>query len=151
MKAVIQRVSYARVEVDGELIASIEQGLLILLGISQGDTEKDVMAMAKKCAQLRIFSDEAGKMNLNVEQIGGKILLVSQFTLCANTRKGNRPSFVNAMAPEDANRLVELTAEILRNRGIEVEQGRFGADMKISLLNDGPVTIPIEVQEGKVI
>lgn len=144
MKTVIQRVSYASVTVDGAIISRIDQGLLILLGIHQGNSADQVKAMAKKIAALRIFTDSEGKMNLSVVDIGGEALVVSQFTLCANTKKGNRPSFIEAEKPELASPLVELFAEELRSFGIPTQLGEFGADMKVELLNDGPVTIVLD-------
>lgn len=142
MKAVIQRVSEASVRVDGELTGSIEKGFLVLLGVMDGDTEKQAETMASKVAKLRVFTDENDKMNLSLADVGGAVLCVSQFTLCADVKKGNRPSFTPSAPPEEANRLYEYFMQCLKNEGISrVEHGIFGADMKVSLLNDGPVTI----------
>lgn len=142
MKAVIQRVKEASVTVDGELISSIEKGYMLLLGVMKGDTEKEAELLARKTASLRVFEDENGKMNLSVNDIGGEILAVSQFTLCADCKKGNRPSFTNSEEPENANRLYEYFCEELLKNGVKaVKKGIFGADMKVALINDGPVTI----------
>ncbi len=144
MKAIIQRVSRASVTVDGRLISRIGTGLLVLLGVEEGDTRENALAMAKKTAALRIFRDENDKMNLSVRDCAGEAIVVSQFTLCADTRKGNRPSFIGAAAPEIAAPLVDLFAESMREQGVPTQQGLFGADMKVELLNDGPVTILLE-------
>ncbi|MEO6458285.1 MAG: D-aminoacyl-tRNA deacylase [Chloroflexia bacterium] len=144
MKAVIQRVRHASVVVDGETVGSIEAGLMVLLGAAQGDTQEDVRWIARKMAEMRIFSDAEGKFNLGLSDVGGAILLVSQFTLLADTRKGRRPSFLDAAPPDEAERLVNLCARYLREVGIQVETGRFGAHMEVSLLNYGPVTILLD-------
>ena len=142
MRIVVQRVREARVEIAGETVGRIGQGLLLLVGIAEGDTMAEVELLAKKVAQLRIFSDEAGKMNRSVQDIEGGVLSVSQFTLYGDCRKGNRPSFVNAARPETAEPLYNALNQLLRTQyGLPVEIGRFGADMQVSLLNDGPVTI----------
>lgn len=142
MRIVVQRVREARVEIAGEKVGRIGQGLLLLVGIAEGDTMAEVELLAKKVAQLRIFSDEAGKMNRSVQDIEGGVLSVSQFTLYGDCRKGNRPSFVNAARPETAEPLYNALNQLLRTQyGLPVETGRFGADMQVSLLNDGPVTI----------
>ena len=142
MRIVVQRVREARVEIAGETVGRIGQGLLLLVGIAEGDTMAEVELLAKKVAQLRIFSDEAGKMNRSVHDIEGGVLSVSQFTLYGDCRKGNRPSFVNAARPETAEPLYNALNQLLRAQyGLPVETGRFGADMQVSLLNDGPVTI----------
>lgn len=144
MRAVVQRVSESSVTVDGETIGKIDQGLMVLLGVSVEDSEEDAQQIAKKIAQLRIFNDDDGKFNLSLEDVGGAVLLISQFTLLGNTRKGNRPSFVEAARPEQAVPLYEAVGEHLRARGIRVETGRFGAHMDVRLTNDGPVTIIID-------
>ena len=144
MKAVIQRVSHATVEVDGELIGSCGHGLLILLGVATGDTEEDLDRMLAKIVKLRIFEDENGKMNQSVQDIDGEMLVVSQFTLLANYKHGNRPDYLGAAAPAEANRLYEMFLERAKTYVRHVGHGRFGADMKVSLLNDGPVTIVME-------
>lgn len=141
MRAVIQRVAAASVEVDGEEIASIGRGLLVLLGVTHADDEKHAVAMADKLAHLRIFEDEAGKMNLSIADVGGEFLVVSQFTLYGDIRKGRRPSFTDAAPPEQARRLYERVIEELRRRGYSVQSGRFGAHMHVRLVNDGPVTL----------
>ena len=144
MKAVIQRVTSASVHVDGELIGSCGHGLLILLGVAQGDTEEDLERMLQKMVKLRIFEDENGKMNRSVQDIDGEMLIVSQFTLLANYKHGNRPDYLGAAAPAEANRLYELFLERAKTYVRHVGHGQFGADMKVSLLNDGPVTIVME-------
>lgn len=142
MKAVIQRVKNANVRVDGKTVGEIGEGYLILVGVVEGDTEKDAEILARKTAALRIFTDENDKMNKSVIDIDGEILAVSQFTLCADVKKGNRPSFINSAAPDEANRLYELFCEQLKSNGVrKVEKGIFGAHMEVSLLNNGPVTI----------
>lgn len=142
MKAVIQRVLSADVKVDGNITGAIDKGLLVLLGVMDGDTEKDAEIMAAKIAKLRIFEDEDEKMNLSVLDIGGSILSVSQFTLCADVKKGNRPSFTPSAHPDTANALYERFNAFLLENGVKsVEKGIFAADMKVSLVNDGPVTI----------
>ena len=145
MRAVIQRVSHASVSVDGSEIAKIGQGLLILLGVVQSDTEENLAAMVKKASALRIFRDAEDKMNLSVKDINGEALVVSQFTLCADTRKGNRPSFISAAAPEIASPMVDEFVRRFIEAGIPTQQGQFGGDMKVSLLNDGPVTIILDL------
>ena len=145
MLAVIQRVSQASLHIDGTLYSSIQQGFLVLLGIHVDDTPKDVTYLAGKMAGLRIFSDEDGKMNLDLKAVSGELLLVSQFTLYAATRKGNRPSFLESARPEQAIPLYELMITSLSERlGKEIQTGVFGADMQINLTNDGPVTIIID-------
>ena len=147
MKAVIQRVSSASVTVDGKTVGSCNSGYLILFGAADGDTEADVEILAKKTAGLRIFCDENDKMNLSILDIEGEILAISQFTLCADVKKGNRPSFISAMEPVEAERLYKLYCSKLREYGIKsVQEGIFGADMKVSLVNDGPVTILFDTE-----
>ena len=142
MRIVVQRVREARVEIAGETVGQIGQGLLLLVGIAEGDTMAEVELLAKKVAQLRIFADEAGKMNRSVQDIEGGVLSVSQFTLYGDCRKGNRPSFVSAARPETAEPLYNALNQLLCTQyGLPVETGRFGADMQVSLVNDGPVTI----------
>ncbi len=145
MKAIIQRATRGSVTVDGETIGSIGPGTVILLGVREGDTEEAARALACKTVNLRIFSDEAGKMNRSIQDTGGAILVISQFTLYADTRKGNRPSFIRAAAPELAERLYELyTASLRAELGPDrVQTGRFGAMMQVELVNDGPVTIEL--------
>lgn len=144
MKAVIQRVTSARVEVDGELIGSCGHGFLILLGVATGDTEEDMERVLQKTVKLRIFEDENGKMNRSVQDVDGEMLVVSQFTLLANYKHGNRPDYLGAAAPADAERLYELFVERAKAYVRHVGHGKFGADMKVSLVNDGPVTIVME-------
>lgn len=142
MKAVIQRVLTASVKVDGKTVGEIGKGLLVLLGVMEGDTEREAALMAAKIAKLRIFEDENEKMNLSVQDVDGSILSVSQFTLCADVKKGNRPSFTPSAAPDIANTLYEKFNGYLLSEGVKtVEKGVFAADMKVSLINDGPVTI----------
>ncbi|SFC48712.1 D-tyrosyl-tRNA(Tyr) deacylase [Flexibacter flexilis DSM 6793] len=150
MVAVIQRVTEAAVRIDGHVNGQIEAGLLVLLGIATIDTADDVQWLAAKIAAMRIFSDEEGKMNKSVQDINGNILLISQFTLLASTKKGNRPSFIEAARPEIAISLYEqMIQELGGLLGKPVQTGVFGADMKVSLLNDGPVTIVIDSQNKK--
>ena len=144
MRALVQRVRKGSVTIDGKVNGAIEQGLVILLGVTHTDTEKDADFVADKCVDLRIFEDENGKMNKSLEDIGGSILLVSQFTLYAATRKGRRPSFDAAARPEHAEPLYEYFIRKLRSRGITVETGIFGADMQVEIHNDGPVTMLVE-------
>ncbi|WP_427040448.1 D-aminoacyl-tRNA deacylase [Enterococcus hirae] len=146
MRAVVQRVSKASVTIAQQEVGKIDQGLVILLGIHEKDTQDDVDYLVKKIAQMRIFEDEQGKMNRSIEDVEGQILSVSQFTLFADTKKGNRPSFISAARPETAIPLYEAFNEGIRNRGITVATGQFGADMAVSLINDGPVTIIIDSQ-----
>lgn len=145
MRALIQRVTSASVRVDGKSVGKIGKGFLIFLGVYEEDTEEKIEKLTKKIVNLRIFNDENDKMNLSIKEVKGKILLISQFTLCADTRKGNRPSFVSAKNPKDANKIYEKTIESIRNENIIVEKGIFGADMKVELLNDGPVTILLDI------
>jgi D-aminoacyl-tRNA deacylase len=147
MKAVIQRVSSASVMVEGKIVGAIEQGFLVLLGVKRGDTQDDASYLARKIAKLRVFNDEAGKMNLSLEQVQGAVLAVSQFTLYADTRDGNRPGFSQAASPDDGNRLYKTFCELLRNENLEVQTGIFQTEMKVSLVNDGPVTIIIDSSE----
>lgn len=147
MKIVLQRVKSASVAIEGSVVGEINQGFLLLVGVGPDDTRDDASYLARKIAGMRIFSDENGKMNLSIDQVGGKILSVSQFTLFADTKKGNRPSFTGASSPEAANKLYEEFNEILRTEyGLIVETGEFGADMQVSLVNDGPVTILLDTK-----
>jgi D-aminoacyl-tRNA deacylase len=147
VRAVIQRVSQASVTVDGKTVGEIARGFLVLLGVKRGDTNEDAAYLARKIAKLRVFNDDAGKMNLSLEQVAGAVLAVSQFTLYANTRDGNRPSFIDAAAQDDGRRLYGTFCELLRNENLEVQTGIFQADMKVALVNDGPVTIVIDSSE----
>lgn len=150
MKTVIQRVSRASVTIDGEIVGSVNQGFLILLGVEQGDTKAEADKLIKKIPVLRIFEDENGKMNLSCLDISGEMLVVSQFTLCADCSHGRRPSFVGSAPPDIANELYDYFVAQLKNSGVKkVETGRFGADMKVDLLNDGPVTIILESKDLK--
>ncbi|AYH50077.1 MULTISPECIES: D-aminoacyl-tRNA deacylase [Dickeya] len=145
MIALIQRVSGASVTVEGAVIGEIDHGLLVLLGIEQGDDEQKAARLCEKVIGYRIFSDDNGKMNLNVQQAGGSLLVVSQFTLAADTQKGMRPSFSRGAAPAEADRLYQYFVGQCRERGLTTETGRFAADMKVSLVNDGPVTFWLQV------
>jgi len=144
MRAVLQRVSQGSVVVEGEVVAEIDQGLMILLGVGPEDTMGIAEQLADKIATLRIFEDEEGKMNLSIKDIGGKAIVVSQFTLYADTNKGRRPSFIGAAKPELAEPLVTAFSKMLDDRGVPTQTGIFGAHMKVSLVNDGPVTIVME-------
>lgn len=144
MKLVIQRVSEAKVEVDNKTVGSIGKGFLVLVGITHTDTEKEADYLANKLCKMRIFEDENGKMNLSLKDVGGELLIVSQFTLYADCAKGNRPSFIEAARPEQATPLYEYFCKKCEEQGIKVEKGVFGAHMEVSLLNDGPVTIVLE-------
>lgn len=147
MKLVIQRVANATVKVEEKIIGEIGKGFLVFIGVKQGDTTEQADVLIKKLCNLRVFEDKNNKMNLSIKDIQGKILIVSQFTLYANCEKGNRPSFIEAAKPEDAQVLYEYFKQGCKDEGIEVESGRFGTDMKVSLLNDGPVTIIIDSKE----
>lgn len=142
MKAVIQRVKEASVSVDGKIVGACNEGYMILLGAADGDTLEDVEILARKTANLRVFCDENDKMNKSILDIDGEILAISQFTLCADVKKGNRPSFINALEPLKAEEFYDIFCQKLLENGVKkVEKGIFGADMKVSLINDGPVTI----------
>jgi len=147
MRAVLQRVTHASVSVDGETIASIGPGLLVLLGIAKGDTPADADRLAAKIAELRVFADSGGRFNRSLLDISGEALVVSQFTLLADVRKGRRPSFVDAGAPDIAAPLVERFAEALQALGVRVATGRFGAHMLVELKNDGPVTLVLDTAD----
>lgn len=150
MRAVVQRVSSASVSISGETVGKVGQGFMILLGIKEDDTPSLCSYLADKCAGLRVFSDPEGKMNLSLSEIGGEILVISQFTLYGDCRKGRRPSFITAAKPETAIPLYERFVAELRDKGIHVETGRFGADMQVSLLNDGPVTLILDTDEMRI-
>lgn len=147
MRALVQRVSEASVEVDGEIVGRVGPGLLILVCAMQGDDEDVASKLATRVAKLRIFRDDQGKMNRSIQDIGGAALVISQFTLAAETRSGNRPGFSAAAGPKDGQRLYEYFSSSLRSHGIPVETGRFGAEMKVRLLNDGPVTIWLDTAD----
>lgn len=152
MKAVIQRVKYAQVSVDGETVGKVGEGYMILVGVQAGDTDSDAEILARKTANLRVFTDENEKMNRSILDIDGEILAISQFTLCADVKKGNRPSFIGAAEPCEADRLYNLYCdELLKNGVRKVEKGVFGAHMEVELLNNGPVTIlyDTEMWRGK--
>ena len=144
MRAVVQRVTNADVKIDGRVNGKIDDGLLVLLGVGNGDTEEDMKYIADKIIKLRIFSDENDKMNLSLEDVGGSMLVISQFTLYGDCSHGRRPYFGNAMEPVSANKKYKKFVAYIREQGIHTETGEFGADMKVSLTNDGPVTIILE-------
>ena len=150
MRVVVQRCSRAEVRIDGRTVGQIGQGFMLLVGITEKDTKAEAELLAKKIAQLRVFEDSEGKMNLALRDVGGAILSISQFTLYADCRKGNRPSFIRAARPEQASPLYDYFNETLRETyGLTVETGRFGADMKVDFINDGPVTILLDTDELK--
>lgn len=144
MRAVVQRVKESKVEVDGKVIGSIGSGLLVLLGVGKEDDEKDVKYLVEKILNLRIFDDESGKMNLSLLDVKGELLVVSQFTLYGDCRRGRRPSYSESAPPENAKKLYEKFVEFSKNYGIKVETGEFGANMQVSLVNDGPVTLLLD-------
>ena len=144
MRAVVQRVSEASVRIEGEIVGKIGRGFLILLGVTQGDAPELCSYLAEKCAGLRIFTDDNGKMNLSLKDVGGEVLVVSQFTLYGDCSKGKRPSFIAAAKPDLAIPMYERFIAELMDQGLHVETGRFGADMQVSLINDGPVTILLD-------
>lgn len=144
MRAIVQRVSHASVVVDGETVGAIQKGFMVLIGVMEGDTDKDLQYIAKKIAALRVFEDEEEKMNLSLADVGGSVLLVSQFTLAGDVRHGNRPAFITAARPEVAEPMFLKLVEVLRATGLTVETGRFRTHMEVTLLNDGPVTIMID-------
>ena len=148
MRAVIQRVREARVDVGPQTVGQISEGLMVLIGAGQHDDEKDAAYIAKKIGDLRIFSDEQGLMNLSVADVQGEVLAVSQFTLYGDCRKGRRPSFVHALEPEKAEQLFDRVCSLLRERGLRVSTGRFGADMQVHLINDGPVTLLVDSEKN---
>lgn len=148
MKSVLQRVNNASVTVNYKIVGAIQKGFLILLGVETDDTKKDADALAAKISGLRIFTDENDKMNLSLSDVGGSVLVISNFTLCADCKKGRRPNFINAARPQQANELYEYFCQKLKDNGItNVQKGVFGADMQVSLVNDGPITIPINSQD----
>lgn len=147
MRIVIQRVSKASVSIDEEVVGQIGRGFMVLVGVEEADSQEDVDYLVRKTANMRIFEDEEGKMNISLKDVGGQVLSISQFTLHANTKKGNRPSFVDAAKPDHSLPLYEAYNEGLRQEGLTVETGEFGADMQISLINDGPVTIIIDSKD----
>ena len=148
MRAIIQRCSRAEVRIDGAVVESIGRGFMILVGVTDGDTRAQADLLAKKIAQMRVFEDAEGKMNLSLHEVDGAILSISQFTLYADCKKGNRPSFIKAARPEAAAPLYDYLNEVLRTQyGLHVETGRFGADMKVDFINDGPVTILLDTAE----
>jgi D-tyrosyl-tRNA(Tyr) deacylase len=151
VRAVVQRVSWARVRVEGATVGEIGLGLLVLVGVAEGDAPADAAALADKLASLRIFPDAEGRMNRSVVEAGGSVLVVSQFTLVGDLRRGRRPSFTQAAAPEVAEPLVEAVVEHLGRAGVPCASGRFRAHMEVELLNDGPVTLVIEVAGGRVV
>lgn len=149
MRVLLQRVTEGAVTVEGEVIGSIGKGFVILFGAGQGDTEKDVKYLAEKCANLRIFCDEQDKMNLSLLDVGGEALVISQFTLYGDCRKGRRPGFSNAADPSEAEKFYELFQTLLKEQGVKkVAHGKFGADMKVAIFNDGPVTFMLESKNG---
>lgn len=150
MKALVQRVTAAAVTVDDDTVGAIDRGMLVLLGVAADDTEDEAERLARRLLAWRMFADDEGRMNLNVRDAGGAVLVVSQFTLVADTTRGNRPGFSVAAPPEQAQRLYRHFVATLRNcDGLDVQTGRFGADMKVSLVNDGPVTFMLEAKAGK--
>lgn len=151
MKILIQKVKNAAVDVDNIPYNSINEGFLLFVGIEDGDSEKDLLKASDKISKLRIFEDAAGKMNRSIQDVGGEILSISQFTLAADCRKGNRPSFTDAMSADSANEYFEKFNELLRKHKIEVKTGKFQTHMNVKLDNDGPVTIFMEVKDGKVL
>lgn len=147
MKVLIQRVKHAKVTIDGTVNGQIKDGFLLFVGMTHEDDEKTVEKLANKVKDLRLFEDEQGKMNLSISEVNGEILSISQFTLYADCRKGRRPSFTNAAKPDEASRLYDYFNDVLRNLGLHVETGIFGADMKVELYNDGPVTVMLDSKE----
>lgn len=148
MRALVQRVTCAKVRVGSEVVGQIDRGLCVFVGVFRDDDARDAARLAKKVASLRVFSDELDKMNLSIRDFGGSVLAVSQFTLCADTRRGTRPSFVDAMAPEPAKILFDFFSESLRAEGVPVETGIFRAQMAVEIHNDGPVTILLDTKSG---
>ena len=151
MRAVVQRVSRAAVSVETRIVGEIGPGLLVLVGVSPADERQDATSLADKLVGLRVFADAEGKMNLSVAEVGGGVLVVSQFTLYADTGKGRRPSFVGSAAPDVAEPLVQVVVDRVAELGVQVATGRFGAMMAVDLINDGPVTLVLEVRDGRVV
>ncbi len=147
MRIVLQRVSEASVSVDGETVAAIGRGLLLLVGVAEGDDDAEARRLAQKCAEMRIFSDDEGRFNLSLLDIKGEALVVSQFTLLADVRRGRRPSFADAARPEAAEPLVEAFAQAMRDAGVPAQTGRFGAKMRVALVNEGPVTVVLDSRD----
>ena len=147
MRAVVQRVSRAEVRIEVRVVGRVARGFLVLLGVASGDSEADAAFLADRIAGMRVFADDAGKMNLSIAQVGGAMLVVSQFTLLADTNSGRRPSFTRAAAPDDARRLYEHFVSLVRKRDVTVETGEFGTMMDVELINDGPVTIILDSRE----
>ena len=147
MRAVVQRVSRAEVRIEGRVVGKIARGLVVLLGVADGDTDADAAFLVDRIVGMRIFADDAGKMNLSIAQADGALLVVSQFTLLADTNSGRRPSFTKAAAPDEAHRLYDHFLSLARIRGIKVETGKFAATMEVDLINDGPVTIIFDSRE----
>jgi D-tyrosyl-tRNA(Tyr) deacylase len=146
VQALLQRVSQSSVAVDGTVVSSIKRGLLVLLCAERGDTDEVARRLIEKIVKLRVFEDEAGKMNLSVQDVSGELLIVSQFTLAADTSRGNRPSFTGAALPEDARRLYDVFVGFSRETGLTVQTGVFAANMQVSLVNDGPITIGLTIR-----
>ena len=147
MRAVLQRVSKAEVEIEGQVVGRVSRGFLLLLGVAEGDTEQDAAFLADRALGLRVFADADGKMNLALEKVGGELLVISQFTLLADTSAGRRPSFTKAAPPDEARRLYEHFVSLARKSNVKVETGRFGAAMQVTLTNDGPVTIILDSRD----
>lgn len=150
MRAVLQRVSSAEVSVEGRSVGRIGRGFVVLLGVARGDTEDDAAFIADRTVGLRVFADPEGKMNLALDKVGGELLVISQFTLLAETSAGRRPSFINAAPPEEAERLYQHFLSLTRNAGVKVETGSFGATMAVALVNDGPVTIVLDSRNRRI-
>ncbi len=147
VRAVVQRAKSSSITVDGQTVGSIDKGMVVLLGVEEHDTDKDASFMAKKLAKLRIYPDEEGKLNRSIQDDGGQVLLISQFTLLGDARKGNRPSFIKAAGPDEADRLYKQVKEDLESFDLRVETGKFRCDMQVSLVNDGPVTILLDTKK----
>ena len=150
MRAVLQRVSSAEVSVEGKCIGRIGRGFVVLLGVARGDSEEDAAFIADRTIGLRVFGDSEGKMNLALDKVGGELLVISQFTLLADTSAGRRPSFINAAPPSEAERLYQHFLSLARNAGVKVETGSFGAMMAVALVNDGPVTIVLDSRNRRI-